>query len=127
MASNSAHIDHGTEKNNEPKRRLSLLNLNLDVLHEIIDAVIDAKADARGKLTRDKSSLQALAQANKFVRNLLLPELFKNVRVRGDWQRSLETMLAMNRCSHIMDNVQGFSWYVNPSHTTCPQGTNFLQ
>lgn len=91
---------------NEP----SLLNINNDVRLEILDAIGENVTSNEPRKRTDLRSLKALSQANRHMRVLLTPYVFKSVRFGRywDWERVLESLISVERCEGVKTITESF-------------------
>ena len=90
--------------------RPALLEINDDVLLEICDAVKATALDGHGQTSSDQKSFKSLSQTNRYLREVMTPDLFKSVRIGidWDWDKALDAVKSIEKCEAVKDHTERF-------------------
>ena len=87
--------------------RPSLLMMNDDVLLEICKAVKYMALEHQTTVLDDRNSFKLLSRANRYMRELMAPELFKSVRLSaGSWPQALGIVESMQKCQAVQNHTK---------------------
>ncbi|KAL9114648.1 MAG: hypothetical protein Q9227_001326 [Pyrenula ochraceoflavens] len=84
---------------------LSLQALPWDVINSVCNYVDDAPHDDRGL-----NPIGNLAKVNKYLRDVSVPQLFKTVSVRGDWNYAFQRLEEMRYCPALTTYTKTFKF-----------------
>ena len=101
-------------------------HVNDDVLLEICKAVKGNNLDNRGRLVSGQTTLKALSQVNRYMRDLMAPDLFKCICINiSSWHDAVTVLKSAEKCRAVQNHTRrlGFKFCagVGPIDQTQPQ------